>query len=715
MPLRTKLTLAFVCCALVPLLPSAAVIYAKTTGGLARIQGQVLATAATTARGDLAERQIEQVASLTSSGKLQQLVSGGDTAATTGVLSGLVDNHGFVEAQIFSGRGGERPFAQVAAFESPVVLSYLRPDALGQPTFDFQNYLGEVWLVTAHQIPLSSGKPATLVCAKQLDDATLGATAQRTGSQLSLYTGPVPAVSGNQASRIGFELVASSLPINQRKDALLFASGSHRTTAGWTTAATTLDDGSGRPIAVAEIGVPDVAYASIRSSMDGALLLALILALAAAVVATGLISQVIMRPVLDLCRAAKAIAAGELAQRLDVRGNDEVAEASRAFNDMSRHVALTMEGLSEQIQSLSRELADLSLVGETLSQSADVKAALMPVAARVREMTDSDFCGLHLLEGELMAPGLYSGYITGSVQPIEELACRVVSHGEVRSRGDLARDARLLSARETDFASLVAVPIAHQGRVMGAVTVGSRVTKNLRPRHRRHPLHRGKPGGHRTGQRRDLQGTRAQLPANRDGPGFSPRGQRPLHGRTCGVACRDGVCRRGRSWAWQIRSAAAPIRCGSTRRRQDRDPLTVLDKPGPLTDAEFRLMREHTVIGERIVSRIDYLRPLAGVIRSAHERWDGRGYPDGLAGESIPLESRIIFACDAYHAMTSDRCYRKAVTPAAARAELEANSGSQFDPTVIEAFLGVWSEPGATQVADSGLAVSSTVATTILP
>ena len=364
-PLRMKLTLAFVCCALVPLLASAAVIYVRTTGGLTRIEDQVLTTASTAARNDLAEQQFQQVTSLTSSGPLQKLIARGGSKAASLMLSDLVVDHGFTEAQVVDGKGSL--LASVSEFESPVALSYLHPGSSGQPTFDFQNYLGEVLLVTAQPMTVASSKATTLVCARQLDDSTLAAVAGHTGSQLSLYTGPVPAVSGNQASRIGFELVASSLPPDRRMNALLFGAGSHSSAAGWTTEAATLDDADGRPIAVATVGVPDVAFASIRSSMGGALLLALLLALAAAVVATALISQVVMRPVLDLCRAAKAIAAGEHAQRLEVRGNDEVAEASRAFNDMSRQVALTMEDLSDQIQGLSRELADLSLVGEALS------------------------------------------------------------------------------------------------------------------------------------------------------------------------------------------------------------------------------------------------------------------------------------------------------------------------------------------------------------
>ena len=101
-------------------------------------------------------------------------------------------------------------------------------------------------------------------------------------------------------------------------------------------------------------------------------------------------------------------------------------------------------------------------------------------------------------------------------------------------------------------------------------------------------------------------------------------------------------------------------------------PGNILNKPAALTRDEFETMAQHTIIGERIISRIDYLVPIARIIRSAHERWDGTGYPDGFTGEEIPLASRILLVCDAFDAMTTDRPYRAALPvderPAGARA-----------------------------------------------
>ena len=114
-------------------------------------------------------------------------------------------------------------------------------------------------------------------------------------------------------------------------------------------------------------------------------------------------------------------------------------------------------------------------------------------------------------------------------------------------------------------------------------------------------------------------------------------------------------------------------------------PDEMLLKPGPLTDAEWQFMRQHTIIGERILNAAPALRPVARLVRASHERWDGTGYPDGIAGPAIPLGARIIAACDAYAAMTSERCYQTARSKRDAIAELQRNAGGQFDPAVIQA------------------------------
>jgi ribonuclease P protein subunit RPR2 len=118
-------------------------------------------------------------------------------------------------------------------------------------------------------------------------------------------------------------------------------------------------------------------------------------------------------------------------------------------------------------------------------------------------------------------------------------------------------------------------------------------------------------------------------------------------------------------------------------------PDRILYKPGSLSDEERELMNRHPVIGAEIVSGIEFLTEAAEVVRSHHERWDGRGYPDGLAGEDIPLAARVFAVADVLDALTSDRPYRPASPLSTAREMICAEAGRQFDPQVVEAFRAV--------------------------
>lgn len=113
-------------------------------------------------------------------------------------------------------------------------------------------------------------------------------------------------------------------------------------------------------------------------------------------------------------------------------------------------------------------------------------------------------------------------------------------------------------------------------------------------------------------------------------------------------------------------------------------PKSIIDKPGPLDDAEWAVMKTHTIAGQRMLDRVGGVLGDTGVVvRASHEHFDGRGYPDGLAGSEIPIEARIVSTCDAFSAMTTDRSYRKSIGLTAAIAELDRCAGSQFDPSVV--------------------------------
>jgi two-component system cell cycle response regulator len=136
--------------------------------------------------------------------------------------------------------------------------------------------------------------------------------------------------------------------------------------------------------------------------------------------------------------------------------------------------------------------------------------------------------------------------------------------------------------------------------------------------------------------------------------------------------------------AREVRAAAALHDIGKAA-----IPDAILSKPGPLDDVEWAFMRRHTLIGERIVASAHALTNVARLVRSSHERWDGGGYPDGLAGDDIPLGARIIFVCDAFDAMLADRPYSAGLSFESALSELERCAGTQFDPQVVDAFVTV--------------------------
>jgi diguanylate cyclase (GGDEF)-like protein len=115
-------------------------------------------------------------------------------------------------------------------------------------------------------------------------------------------------------------------------------------------------------------------------------------------------------------------------------------------------------------------------------------------------------------------------------------------------------------------------------------------------------------------------------------------------------------------------------------------PRDILGRAGKLPEHEWRFIHLHTLVGERLLAAGLDMEPVAALVRSSHERWDGTGYPDGRAGEEIPLSSRIVFVCSAFHDMTSERPHQPALEPEEALAELERGAGTQFDPAVVAAF-----------------------------
>jgi two-component system cell cycle response regulator len=129
-------------------------------------------------------------------------------------------------------------------------------------------------------------------------------------------------------------------------------------------------------------------------------------------------------------------------------------------------------------------------------------------------------------------------------------------------------------------------------------------------------------------------------------------------------------------------------------------PDAILHKPGPLDEDEWALLRQHPVVGQRILGAAHVLSAVGIIVRHTHERWDGKGYVDGLAGDAIPFAARVIAVCDSFSAMTSDRPYRPALSPEKAVEELRRCAGSQFDPGIVEAFCRAYSAGELTPAAN---------------
>ncbi len=132
-------------------------------------------------------------------------------------------------------------------------------------------------------------------------------------------------------------------------------------------------------------------------------------------------------------------------------------------------------------------------------------------------------------------------------------------------------------------------------------------------------------------------------------------------------------------------------------------PKEIINKPGKLDDREWAIIKTHTLEGQKMLERVGgFMGEVGEIVRSSHERWDGRGYPDGLAGSAIPLEARIVSTCDAFNAMTTTRSYRRAMSRSAAVAELIENAGTQFDPAVVEALVKLVTVSATDAGADAG-------------
>ncbi|CAA9459846.1 MAG: metal dependent phosphohydrolase [uncultured Rubrobacteraceae bacterium] len=309
----------------------------------------------------------------------------------------------------------------------------------------------------------------------------------------------------------------------------------------------------------------------------------------------------------------------------------------------------------------------------------------------------SEFAGGQTVLRSLGGDAESFGFRKGAGTPLEDSFCRRVIEGLVPSvvpdagRDEAVRDLGI--TRAAGIGSYVGVPLQFSdGRLYGTVCCMS---------HSPDPSLRERDAGFmgvlarliaEQLEREELQwekrrlelramGVGALLAALEARDGYTGEHSRAVVGLSVAVARRLGLPEEEVADVEQVALLHDVGKIGV--------PDSVLNKPGPLEAGERALMREHPAIGERIVASIEGLAHLAPFVRAEHERWDGGGYPDGLSGERIPLASRVVFACDAFHAMTSDRPYREAMGLREALEELRRNAGTQFCPGTVRALLDV--------------------------
>ena len=671
MSIRVKLLIACLGCALVPLIGYAGFTYARTARNLERLESGLMAareTAVSQALDDAASQERTVVGDTAAWPAFVSAVRRDDVTWLRRQLAGLAAGG---TAQLFTPGGrlllSAGPSETGSLFLQPEVqhVVTMNTSASGYETLD-----GRLSIVTAQPVgdgSASQRQAAVLAVARPVDEAILATI----GSYAGVSVRPAP-----QAVTERFVTAATPPPVSNgvlNQFGEMFTQGSRRS------AYLGVYDVDGFRSGLVQVLMERSAVSAAVTEIRTVALAALVVALAAAVIAALLLSRRISTPLRELAAAAVGMAGGETRQEIHVRGRDEVGQLAGAFNTMSRRVSEHVTDLSDKLRSLTQELTDVNVVfGETIEDTVDVEAQLPRMLPHVESMMKADTACLYLMD-EDGGLRLVSGDAGSHATRLEAAGRQAVEAGSAVAVEDGGEG-------EADGGGLAAAPLTRAGRASGALVVLAH------------------------GRRFDAQDVAllsalaGQLALVTQNAGMLERLERSYFSTVTALAsaveAKDGYTadhcrliagiaeivggRLGLSDAdlRLLRYAAILHDIGKTG-----VPGAVLRSTAPLTAEQSALIADHTVTGESIVARIPYLSPIAPVIRSAHERWDGGGYPDRLRGSEIPLAARIVFACDSCHAMVSDRPYRKAMDHEAAFAELEDQASAQFDPQVVEAFV----------------------------
>jgi HD-GYP domain-containing protein (c-di-GMP phosphodiesterase class II)/HAMP domain-containing protein len=688
-----RFVLAFIVVAVVPLVVFGSLVYWRTANALHQVERRQIAGQTTGAREVLRQRMSEERVHIHDYAvwdEFHAALQGHDARwIDDNVVDWVPANSDTNVVTVFdrSGANVARRGDHVSGnlWASELVQAARR----GETGVDLAALDDQLYVIAAAPIVAQThpSRPAgVLVFAQAVTDKVLASVNRFTGGQgrLAVYT-----VGGLSASTHP----AVSNPAAQPSPAA-FTAGLAFTEGDFTSELVTLKDRGGVAVAHLKVSVRRDAFMAAVSEINAITIGAFVVALLIAAAIGMIVAETISQPLRRLAGAATAIAHGDLHQELPTQRRDEIGSLAKAFNSMSAQVAARIDGLSEKTQTLALEISNLSAFGTTLAQTPDPHAELRRLADMIRAMLDADAASVFLVyEGRVTRAAFSGGKRCPVPSPAaDELAVWAVGEQLGLEVADAETDEHLSTlARATNqLRSLLVVPLARQEGVVGALVVGFCDSHEFG--HEELPL---------------LTTIGGQIAiALQNAEAYDKLDRMYLETVTALAAAMEAKDQYTASHADSL--AAMAVAVGSRMGLTDAElrmlqyaavlhdigkigiPGNILNKPEALTRDEFETMAQHTIIGERIISRIDYLVPIARIIRSAHERWDGTGYPDGYKGDAIPLASRILLVCDAFDAMTTDRPYRGALPLETALGELARHAGSQFDPRVVDVFLAAY-------------------------
>ena len=366
-----------------------------------------------------------------------------------------------------------------------------------------------------------------------------------------------------------------------------------------------------------------------------------------------------------------------------------LVESERELNEMSQHN-----------QRRERELEALSGIHTAIMSGGDEQMIIEEVTRRVAETCDAKICTIMVPVGtESQRPFLPFGFSEDAFRQVfpngapygEGVEGWTILHHKPTQAKNVFEDPRYDRLRDfaahAGFVSAAAAPVELEDGVYGALLVGF-------------PDEREQSAEDAARLERLAHQAEIAIRSVRQRESLSRFALETAMGLTEAIESRDpytgGHCRRLADYsALMAKELAMPgreievVRLGAALHDMGKIvvPDSILKKPGALTPEEYAIVKQHCYSGGQICKRVGFLASAYPIVYHHHERWDGRGYPDGLAGERVPLGARIVAVMDAYDAMTTDRPYRQAVSHEEAQSILRDGGGSQWDPTIVTLFL----------------------------